>query len=332
MQHSGSNSDTAEDYKDSKEDFKDIKESNMVPHIGSNTPHERRMPQVPTLLRVTDLETHVAIFECLVEEEGISLDSMKAKVAFAKSVDSFPKIQEMIYNLIRLPFAQIRDNLVGCFASATHVRDELNSRIRLLTFHRDTIGNDIRGLYQFYLRANSVSPVPESTFVTEAFSVLPGAYKADLIRSAHSRFPNQLWQTISTYELCDLLDEVCFLRNQIEVSIPAKKAPKVDSVRRVQAPSAPAPKATSAHVSAASAKPRTPWMTKLMDKYIVYYINSFTREEILRVLQSANEHVQLRNKEGGYYYVVCFSSQKVAEEALDGLAPGSYRPASMSKN
>jgi hypothetical protein len=286
---------------------------------GGKGGHSRRMPEIPTLLRVTDLPSHLLVFEALMREDGFECDSMRVKVALSKSMQNHTRLQEMVLNLINLPFNTIRDNLIGCFASPTMVRDELDKRIRDLKFDRNTISNDIRALYQYYIKVNTISAIPESTFVVQVFECIPPSYKVELIKLLHSRFPNQIWQTLPVFSICEALDEVCFLRSQIEVSLPSKKPAKIDTARRVQQP------------TTTPGGARAQWLADWMARYSVYYINQFSREEILKILAQATEHVQLRKKEGGHYYVVCFESQKVAEQALSGLSAGSYRPASSSR-
>jgi hypothetical protein len=273
----------------------------------------RRIPEIPTLLRTTDLPSHIAIFETLFQEERIQTDSMRAKVAFARSVQQFPKVQDMVYNLIELPFDRIKDNLIRCFANVVVIRSELDQKIKSLVFNRDTICNDIRALYQFYIKANGLSPIPESTFVNDCFAVIPAGYKADLIRLAHTRYPGRLWATISTFELCDLLEEICFIRNQIEAAMPstAPRAPLHgrDKVKRIQSQSQP-----------------HSWLESLAAKYhSVFYINQFEPEQLQQILQSTTESFQLKRRDGTAYYVVAFADSESEDVLLRTLPAEAYR-------
>jgi len=279
-----------------------------------------RMPATPALSRVSDLPSHFIVFEALFAEEGISTESMKVKIALAKSFDSFPKLQEMVYSLISLSFLEIKDHCIKCFASPSSIRDELDSRLAKLQFNRDTICNDLRGLYQFYVKANASSPMPEETFVTKAFASLPGSYMVDLIRTVQERYPRRVWKSLPTLELCDLLDDVCFVRGQMDVTLPSKKGHN-DKVRRTQTHSS----RTRNHSPAS--KPRSEWMTKLVDRYaFVYYLNEFTPAQLQDVIKHAAESFQMKRRDGqGHYYVIAFSDQEATKEGLKGLPISSYR-------
>jgi|LauGreDrversion4_2_1035121.scaffolds.fasta_scaffold17382_1 hypothetical protein len=291
-----------------------------TPGGGAGAMHVR-MPVTPALSRVSDLPSHFVVFEALFAEEGISPESMKVKIALAKSFDSFPKLQEMVYSLISLSFMEIKEHCIRCFASPSLIRDELDARLTKLQFNRDTICNDLRGLYQFYLKANASSPMPEETFVTKAFSSLPGSYMVDLIRAVQERYPRRIWKSLPTLELCELLDDVCFVRGQMDVTLPSRKGHN-DKVRRTQARSP-----TAKPNQSAGSKPRSEWMSQLVDKHeFVYYVNEYTQDQLAQVLKHVVQSYKMKRRDGtGHYYVIAFRDQATANDALQNLPVSSYR-------
>ena len=143
----------------------------------------------------------------------------------------------------------------------------------------------------------------------------------DLIRLVQERHPRRVWKSLPTMELCVILEDVCFVRGQMDVTLPSKNRHN-DKVRRTQ------PLTAKSHQSqSASSKPRSPWMANLVEKHaFVYYLNEYTPAQLQEVNKHAEESIQMKRRDGnGHYYVVAFRDQDSATAALKGLSATSYR-------
>ena len=273
-----------------------------MPHAAGNEIHAQYLrpvpsiPSLPLLQTTVEIKDHFEIVETLLLEEGFDLERMKLKVEVLKSFQAHDKVRKMAMNLVSLPWKQWKRNLCECFASSATVGAELETRISQLKFERDSFANEIRTLYQFFLKADTALPVTD--FVSRSFKVLPAAYLIELIRTANARVPGTAWNLLPVFTLCDIAEEICFIRGQIEATLPSNKP---DRVRRVQDEDSPSQKKMS-------------WIDSMAEEYSVYFINHCTDEQIERIGSVAAQKHKLKRRNGnGFYYVVAFKSANDAE-------------------
>ena len=274
-----------------------------------------KIPSLPLLQSPILMSSHLGVIESLLREDGIDLGSVKARVRVVETFANHRRVYEMAGNLLSIPWNDFRHNLTECFANLPAVRQELERRISSLKFdrnsqdHHNAFPNDIRTLYQFFLGAGGIT-MTTSEFVSRSFTHLPPPHLAELIRACNEDQPGVLWTSIPVYTLCDRLEQICFVRNQIDEALPRRKP---DLARRVQ-PGKSQPSS------------RKTWLSDLSKQFDIFYLNQYDKEQLLKVLAAAAKHYQLRRKDGGEYYVVAFA-QGTGTGAMKRLLPdAAYKP------
>ena len=270
----------------------------------------RSFPKLPKLQSPDGLSQFVAIVEAILREEGYSeedFNSLRVKMEIVSNLSECREIYSMANLLITRPWVDLRQHLLHSFASVARMRSEANQRLAKLVFDRDQMANKIRSLYDWFSLHDSSMSTHE--FVTRIFNraIFPQRYLEKIIERAETRYPSVNWRNVPTWQLCDIVEEVCLLFAEIDsVSV---KQDKPDSTRRVK----------PVEGSSSSGSRGGNWLESWMKDFRkVYYVSD---EQVASTLGSrADDTRKLFSKKSQRpYFLIAFKDDHVAYTATEGF-------------
>jgi hypothetical protein len=276
----------------------------------------RKLPKLSLLRCPLQLKTHLRVIETMFREEGVLIDSMRAKTAIIDSLYTCDQIHSNALSMIDLPWFSIRDTLLATFSDPNYVRLSIEAKVSNLKFNEDQMllfVQEARSLYTL------VTPdMDRRWFCDRVFSLLPRPILRDLIDRARTRDSCADWRS---HEFHWLLSELSDIINS---------AVALNQLKPLRAPRAPVPILSDRvrHVSNSSprSKPGSAWLSDWVKQFkSVYVVNGPTTAAVASVLNAADEHKKLRRKhDGSEYYFVAFK-QGDGSHAMRTLPTSTYK-------
>jgi hypothetical protein len=272
---------------------------------------QNRIPKLPVLRELIQLPSHLKICEEILEEDGFSLDRLKAKSAVIASFGEATYLMDAANNLIMNEWSVIRRTLLQEFCDPNLMRADLEGKISALKFQQDNMVSFIQQARRLWvLRTPDIEP---RWFVTQVFRTLPLDILEEVIRESRKRDRVGDWRTQDFEVLLDCLSDVVISRNAV-YAIKGITSFKNEGVKHAKEPANKNETGSLAD-----------WINSKKTAAL-FYVNSKDEQKLKEMRTVVHDMRQSRRKDGRTFYVVAFPGKEEGEKTLAGIfSVGEFR-------
>ena len=172
-----------------------------------------KVPKLPTLQDQLQLTRHLMLCEDLMEEEGVDLKRLAAKVAICESVSGWPEVKKTAESMLTLPWSVMKANLIADFADINVMRTQLENRLLALKFDSTKMTAFVNGARALWsLRTPDIE---QSWFVRRLFRTVPVDLLERVVTEARKIDSRVEWSMLSMEKILNLLSEAVIVRNAV---------------------------------------------------------------------------------------------------------------------
>ena len=259
-----------------------------------------KLPLLPALTSIMQLQRHYRYCEMLLLEEGIDLDRLKAKLALVETLSPFQDLKNSAFSLTEGTWAQMKATLVRCYCDPNNLRMDIERRLVELQFVPSRMFEFVTAARALHCQISD-DCIDVSGCVSRIFGKIPEQLLTHVITEARRRNPAGDWRLAPFENLLAYLSEAISLSQAIDEVNLRRRADQYPPATTYRQPS-------SVRVSQIS-EGKVPWLEKWVDGFKgVLFCNGLEGEAELKALSSDLYEVKFINGRKGPYALVGFRS------------------------
>lgn len=260
-----------------------------------------KIPKVPTLQDQLHLAKHLSICEELMNEEGVDMGRLAARVAIVESFSGFDELKKTAESMLQLTWPEIRNNLISDFADVNVIRSQLENRLLELKFDTQRMNaflNSARALW--VLRTPDIEQI---WFVRRLFRTVPSDLVERVVTEARRLNSRADWTTLPMEQIFSLLSDAVIVRNAV-----MQVSSEDDQIRWVKEPQ------RGQHQKGTSSSLR-PWIEARKGRLFVIFATG--PEKWKEIKNKAKEFREAKSrKDGKPYWLVEFDNKEAGSTFL----------------
>lgn len=264
-----------------------------------------KIPMLPVLKDQLHLNQHLIICESVMEEEGVDLRRIAARVAICGTFQSFVELKQTAESMLHLSWEEMKASLLSDFADVNVIRGQLEDRLLKLkfdSFRMNAFLNAGRALW--ILRTPDIE---QTWFVRRLFRTVPPDLLERVIGEARRLSPRKDWSTLPIEQIFGLLSDAVIVRNSVMQITGEEDSMKLFKDRKPRDKEQPK-------------SPRNPsdmraWIDSRKGRLFVVYTTGVEKWKLIK--EAAKDFREAKSRrDGKSYWFVEFASKEIGSELL----------------